>query len=232
MSKNLLEKTLEDNSLSVELADEYLKMYVADIDWKPHIQKLWNNFYNKNKNEEESKNLVKRAISCAILLPITDNTQVPDPPHSLLFWCTGWAQFYERDWFDLFKETIKKDIEIKNNIKQVISSGIIDPIEYSPMTRQAFNWLYEKAESSGEINDDNKEVVVTKLKNMVKVYGGAVICSIFVNHQSLLDKVLSWRNGYFFEKQIYKVYTVEKIHKIKKMEFSKTNSSYIKKVVQ
>ena len=232
MSKNLLEKTLEDNSLSVELADEYLKMYVADIDWKPHIQKLWNNFYNKNKNEEESKNLVKRAISCAILLPITDNTQVPDPPHSLLFWCTGWAQFYERDWFDLFKETIKKDIEIKNNRKQVISSGIIDPIEYSPMTRQAFNWLYEKAESSGEINDDNKEVVVTKLKNMVKVYGGAVICSIFVNHQSLLDKVLSWRNGYFFEKQIYKVYTVEKIHKIKKMEFSKTNSSYIKKVVQ
>ena len=168
MSKNLLEKTLEDNSLSVELADEYLKMYVADIDWKPHIQKLWNNFYNKNKNEEESKNLVKRAISCAILLPITDNTQVPDPPHSLLFWCTGWAQFYERDWFDLFKETIKKDIEIKNNRKQVISSGIIDPIEYSPMTRQAFNWLYEKAESSGEINDDNKEVVVTKLKNMVK----------------------------------------------------------------
>jgi hypothetical protein len=229
VSKNLLEKTLEDNSLSVELADEYLKMYVADIDWKPHIQKLWNNFYNKNKNEEESKNLVKRAISCAILLPITDNTQVPDPPHSLLFWCTGWAQFYERDWFDLFKETIKKDIEIKNNRKQVISSGIIDPIEYSPMTRQAFNWLYEKAESSGEINDDNKEVVVTKLKNMVKVYGGAVICSIFVNHQSLLDKVISWRNGYFFEKQIYKVYTVEKIHKIKKWNLVRLIQVILKK---
>jgi hypothetical protein len=229
VSKNLLEKMIQDNSLSAELADEYLKIYIADIDWIPHITKLWNNFYNKNKDEEQSKELVKKAISCTVLLPITDNTQIPNPPHRLLFWCTGWVQFNEKDWFSIFKETIEKDLEIKNNRKEVISSGIIDPIDYSPITRQAFNWLYEKAQASGDITEENKDLVVSKLTNLVKIYGGAVICSIFLNHENLLDKVLNWRSGYFFEKQIYKVYSVEKIHKIKSMEFKKTNSSYIRK---
>jgi len=39
---------LVDNSvLSIELADKYLKIYVADIDWKPHIAQLWNNSLKK-----------------------------------------------------------------------------------------------------------------------------------------------------------------------------------------
>lgn len=229
MSKGLLEKTIEENSLSQELADEYLKIYVADIDWIPHMKKLWNNFYNKSKDQAQASEMVKKAISCAILLPSVDNTTIPNPPYRLLFWCTGWVQFNERDWFSLFKETIEKDLEIKNYRKEVIKSGIIDPIDYSPMSRQAFNWLYERAYNSGEITEENKAVVTEKLKNIVRIYGGAVVCSIFINHENFLDKVINWRSGYFFEKQIHRAYTVEKINKIKNMEFRKTNSDYIKK---
>ena len=228
VSKNLLEKVIAENAMPIELAEEYLKLYIADVEWSEHIQKLWGNFYNKNKNEEQSKALVKRAVSCAILLPGMDNTQIPDPPHSLLFWCTAWAQFYERDWFELFKEVVTTDIEIKNNRKQIIELGIIDPIDYSPMTRQAFNWLYDKAESSGCIDVNNKSLVAQKLKNLVTIYGGAVVSSIFISHKGLLPKITNWRSGYFFEKQIYKVYNLEKILKIKKMELAKTNPKYVK----
>jgi len=45
-----------------------------------------------------------------------------------------------------------------------------------------------------------------------------------------LEKVINWRSGYFFEKQIHKIYSVDKIIKIKNMEFTKTNSNYIKKI--
>lgn len=224
---DLLEKVIKEDTLPIELAEEYLKIYVADIEWKTHINKLWKNFNNKNKDEQECKLLVKKAISCAVLLPSLENTQIPDPPQSLLFWCTAWAQFNEKDWFSLFKETVEKDIQVKNNRKKIIEMGIIDPIDYSPLTRQAFNWLYDQAESSGCIDESNKDYVTKKLKNLVSIYGGAVISSIFVSHKNAIEKVTNWRSGYFFEKEIYKIYSLEKIMKIKNMEFTKTNTNYI-----
>jgi hypothetical protein len=33
-----------------------------------------------------------------------------------------------------------------------------------------------------------------------------------------IEKVLNWRSGYFIEKEIYKVYSLEQILKIKKAE--------------
>jgi len=226
---DLLDRVIKENILPIELAEDYLKIYVADIEWKTHINKLWKNFSNKKLGDEECKALVKKAISCAVLLPSLENTQIPDPPQSLLFWCTAWAQFNERDWFELFKETVEKDIFIKNSRKKIIEAGIIDPIDYSPLTRQAYNWLYDKAESTGSINDNNKDVVIKKLKNIVTIYGGTVISSIFVSHPQSIEKVTNWRSAYFFEKEIYKIYSIEKILKIKNMEFTKTNPNYIKK---
>jgi len=230
VSKNLLESVIEEDVLPIKLAEEYLRIYVADIEWSPHINKLWKNFSNKNKTEEECKALVKRAISCAILLPATENTQIPNPAHSLLFWCTGWAQFYEKDWFDLFKKVVVNDIQIRKNRISLINLGIIDPVDHSPVTRQAFNWLYDEAVNSECVTKDNKTAVTNKLKNIVSIYGGAVVSSMFMSHQNNIEKVLNWRSGYFFEKQIHKVYTMEKLTKIKTAEFAKTNSSYIKKV--
>ena len=89
--------------------------------------------------------------------------------------------------------------------------------------------MYDKAESTGSINDNNKDVVIKKLKNIVTIYGGTVISSIFVSHPQSIEKVTNWRSAYFFEKEIYKIYSIEKILKIKNMEFTKTNPNYIKK---
>ena len=69
--------------------------------------------------------------------------------------------------------------------------------------------------------------VTKKLKNLVSIYGGAVISSIFVSHKNAIEKVTNWRSGYFFEKEIYKIYSLDKIMKIKNMEFTKTNTNYI-----
>ena len=52
VSKNLLERVIAEDAMPIELAEEYLKLYIADVEWSEHIQKLWGNFYNKNKNEE------------------------------------------------------------------------------------------------------------------------------------------------------------------------------------
>ena len=54
VSKNLLERVIAEDAMPIELAEEYLKLYIADVEWSEHIQKLWGNFYNKNKNEEQS----------------------------------------------------------------------------------------------------------------------------------------------------------------------------------
>ena len=210
-----LNTVIRDKALPLDVAEKYLNLYIGEADWKTHISKLWMNLENKNKNSDISKEDIKRAISCTMLLPTMERTNIPDPVHLILFWCPTWNQYKERDWFSLFKETIEKDLEVKNYRKEVIKSGIIDPIDYSPMSRQAFNWLYERAYNSGEITEENKTVVTEKLKNIVRIYGGAVVCSIFINHENFLEKVINWRSGYFFEKQIHRAYTVEKINKIK-----------------
>ena len=69
------------------------------------------------------------------------------------------------------------------------------------------------------------------MKNLVKIYGGAVICNVFNNYGLNIDKVLNWRSGYFIEKEIYKVYSIEQIIKIKKAEMAKTNPNYIKTLI-
>jgi hypothetical protein len=112
----------------------------------------------------------------------------------------------------------------------LINIGIIDPIDHSPVTRQAFNWMYDEAINNDCVKEENKTAITNKLKNIVSIYGGAVVSSMFMNHQGNIKNVLNWRSGYFFEKQIHKVYTIEKLIKIKNSEFAKTNPSYIKQV--
>lgn len=189
---------------------------------------MWTNFENKNKNSELSKEEIKRAISCTMLLPTMEKTNIPDPVHLMLFWCPTWNQYKERDWFSLFKDVVKKDIDIQNNHKLLLQLGVIDPIDYSPITRQAYNWLYSHAESTQGINDKTKDVVIKKMQNLIRLYGGAVISNIFTNHTNNVDKVFNWRSGYFFEREIYNVYTFDQIKKIKSKEIEKLNPKYIR----
>jgi len=221
---------LEDNILSLDLADKYLKIYVADIDWKPHIAQLWNNALKKNGNETVAKDYIKRAISCATILPLVEKTQIPDPPSNLLFWCTRWKQFEQDDWFALFKGIVKEDVDIVKKRSKVLSLGIIDPIDILPINRQAFNWLYERVMNQESLSASQIEEAKVKVSNLIRAYGGAVICYMFMKHQHSVDTVLNWRTGYFFEKKIHSEYSLDQIIKIKKTELSKVNAKYIKNI--
>jgi hypothetical protein len=107
---------------------------------------------------------------------------------------------------------------------------VFDHIDIPPLTRQAYNWLYEKLDKEHFPSQDKKEEAVQKMKNLIKIYGGAVICNVFTNYGLNVEKVLNWRSGYFIEKEIHKVYSTEQIIKIKKAEMFKTNSNYIKSI--
>jgi len=160
MYLDALEKVINEDTIPFDTAEKYLNLFLGASDWDSHIKKLWKMSGSKGLTEEQRKSFVKKTISCATMLPLLEGTTIPTPPDKLLFWCTAWTQFNERDWFELFKETVEKDISIKNNRKKIIEAGIIDPIDYSPLTRQAYNWLYDKAESSGAINESNKDIVI------------------------------------------------------------------------
>lgn len=227
-----LEKVVKENVISLDVADMYLKIYVADIDWRPHISQLYINAKNKMSDELEIKNHIKKAISCTTLAPSYNKSIITDPPHNLLFWLPTWRQFDEKDWFDLYKKMITEDIDIRKNRKLMLSYGVIDSIDYVPMTRQAFNWLYSKAEENYCINQENKKDLIKKFENLIKIYGGAIICNVFSKYDNNISKVLNWRSGYFIEKEIYKIYTKEQMSKIKQLEMSKIDSKYIKSIVK
>jgi len=229
MNVSEVRQAIEDRSLSISVADKYLKLYVANIEWEQHIASLWNNALKKYGNDTVAKDHVKKAIACATILPLVEKTTIPDPPSNLLFWCTGWKQFNEQDWFDIFISVLKEDVLISEKRNKIIKTGIIDPIDVSPLTRQAFNWLYEKAQEEN-LDEELRKQVKDKLTNIVKAYGGAVICNIFTKYKKNVEDVMNWRSGYFFEKQIHKVYTIDEIIKIKTVEINKMNSNYIKKV--
>jgi hypothetical protein len=230
MSIDALEKVVNENTIPFEVAEKYLTLYVSKIDWNDPLKRLWSLARSKYSSEKDQKDFMKKTISCATLLPWYEDTTIPDPPENLLFWCTGWAQFNEKDWFDLYKKNVKEDISVIVIRNKVIVLGVIDPIDLCPLTRQAFNWLYGKAKDSGDLTVENADEIKMKFSNLVKVYGGAVICNIFANHRSNIENVHNWKSGYFFEKEIIKVYTLEKILKIKNMELQKVNQKYIKKI--
>jgi hypothetical protein len=230
MSIQEVQQAIDNNSLPINVAEKYLKLYVADVSWQDAIATLWKNSINKIQNQEAAKEHVKKAISCATILPLMEKTTIPDPATNLLFWCTGWAQFGKNDWFSLYLDILKEDIKINETRNEIIRLGIIDPIDISPITRQAYNWLYQKAEEIEDMSNIDTSLLNAKLTNLVKAYGGAVICNIFINHKSNVDKVFNWRSGYFFEKQIHKVYSVEQIKKIKLAELAKTSNKYIKTI--
>ena len=215
MSLDGLQKVINEDTIPIDVAEKYLNIFLGPTDWRKNINKLWEISGSKTKSEESRKSFMKRAISCAILLPYTEKSIVPSPPENLLFWCTAWVQFNERDWFDLFKKVIKEDIQIANSRNKAILLGVIDPIDVSPMNRQAFNWLFSKAQESGGLDNVNIEELKNKFANIVKSYGGAVVCNMFVNHKKNVNSVFNWRSGYFFEREIHKVYPIQDILKIK-----------------
>jgi len=66
------------------------------------------------------------------------------------------------------------------------------------------------------------------MQNLIRIYGGAVVSNLFTNHTSSVDKVFNWRSGYFFEREIYNIYTFDQIKKIKSKEIEKLNPKFVK----
>jgi len=227
MSTQLLEEFVHSGTLTVELANKYLTIYLGESDWPEKLAQLWS-VQKKKLGDDKAKDFIKKSIACACLSPIINKSPIPTENHVLLFWVSGWPQFNERDWFVLFRETVKEDIRIEKNRILILQEGIFDHIDIPPLTRQAFNWLYEKLDKESFSNHDKKEEAVLKMSNLIKIYGGAVICNIFTNYSQNVEKVLNWRSGYFIEKEIHKIYSTDQIIKIKKAEIQKTNSNYIK----
>jgi len=107
-----LKEVVENGSVSIEVMQKYLSLYIADIDWTPHVSQLWGNAIRKLKDPEQAKSHVKRAVACATILPLVQKVSIPEMPSNLLFWCTGWKQFNESDWFDIFRGIVKEDLDI------------------------------------------------------------------------------------------------------------------------
>lgn len=231
MSLDNLRRVIEEQTIPIEVAEKYLTIFVGKADWQYHIKALWNSSAKKISDQEQRKLHVKKAISCATLIPYLEGTTIPTPPENILFWCTGWEQFNKKDWFGEYIKNVKNDIDITEKRNTIIKLGIIDPVDVSPMNRQAFNWIYEKCRDKERLSEEELKSLEGKIFNLVKAYGGAVICNIFVNYRNNIEKVFNWRSGYFFEKEIHKIYSLEDIIKIKTAEIKKTNPKYIRKII-
>lgn len=229
MSIHAEDQLIESNILSIELANKYLTLYLGEANWPEKISQLWA-VQSKRHGEDKARDIIKKCVACACLSPIVNKTAIPEENHVLIFWVSGWPQFNERDWFAMFKDVVKSDVEIEKNRSLIMQMGIFEQIDIPPLTRQAYNWLYEKLDNEKFISQDQKEKSVTKIKNLVRIYGGAIICNVFTNYSSNVEKVLNWKSGYFIEKEIYKIYSLEQIIKIKKAEMLKSNSNYIRKI--
>jgi len=223
-----LDSVVQNGTVSFDVAEKYLALYIGESDWKEKLGQLWSVQKKKLKDDEKAKEFVKKSIACACLSPIVNKVTIPDERHVLLFWVSGWPQFNERDWFSMFQDVVKKDIEIEKSRRRIMQLGIFDQIDMSPLTRQAYNWIYDRLDKESFASEEKKNEAVEKIKNLVKIYGGAIICNLFTNYSSHVDKILNWRSGYFIEREIYKVYSFDQITKIKMAEINKTNKNYIR----
>ena len=223
-----LEAVVNDGTISFDVAEKYLTIYLGPADWKEKIGQMWSVQKKKLNDENKAKDFVKKSVACACLSPVINKSVIPEENHVLLFWVSGWPQFNERDWFALLRDVIKKDIEIESSRRRVLSTGVFDQLDMSPLTRQAYNWLYEKLDRETFSSEEVKKEAAEKMKNLVKIYGGAIICNVFSNYGLNVEKVLNWKSGYFIEREIHKVYSLDQIIKIKNAEMNKTNKKYIK----
>lgn len=222
-----IREVLKENVLPVEVAKRYLNIYLGQLDnWDHYLGLLWK--YSSSNPEK-----MKQLVCAAMLLPAVDRSTKIDQTHpeNLLLKVRSFHQIDQRDWFELFKQTYNRDVEIDVWRMQALSLGVVHPIEYQPISRQAFNWLYEKVEYNNLIhNDEIKKDITSRLTHMIQAYGGAVICNIFTRHAKTLETIVNWRTGYFFERNIFNVYKIDEILKIKKAELQKTNQKLVKSI--
>lgn len=210
-------------------AARYLTIYLGEPttgDWDSHIEELFRR--NKNKVKDIAE-FMRNTVSCAILTPTHDKVNTKEP-ENVLHKCQYWRQINERDWFSDLKKIAKQDINIINNRAKMLNLGVVEPLQWQPYTRQAYNWLYAKAEDGGFITTKNKEAIKKRMSNIVYAYGGVVVCSVFEKSPDHMRSIVNWRTGYFFERAIYDAYSNDQMYKIKDNELTKTNEKLVKSI--
>lgn len=228
-----LQQIVEDGLMDMSVSQRYLELYVGLTDWPTALQLLYTRIYKKYggydpKNLDIVKLQMKEMVSCAVLLPAVDRSVHPDPEQMLPRVFQGYYhQFHERKWFPLLRKVVERDLQIIDSRNQVWSLGYIEQIHDQPFCRQAYNWLYERAEETGAMTPENKEDIVRRFSRIVEIYGGAVISNIFTRHEKALNGVVNWRTAYFLERVIFEVYTPEQVMKIKRAELDKTSEKLV-----
>jgi hypothetical protein len=225
--------TAPEISIDEKLLAQYLNVYLGDIgveEWAGHIRTLHKIVKRKSTSDSMAAETWRKAISCAILLPEYDRSVLTDPPENLLYWCQSYRQMGDRDWYQLFKQRVSEDAKIESVRKKVQSMGIIYPLDYSPITRQALHWLVDKSQGSGQMTDQNKKLIISRFEKLVYAYGGNVICGVFNKTSGIEKKVLNWKTSYFFERLIFTIYSPEQIVKIKAGELKKTHPKLVKQI--
>ncbi len=224
------QKAIQEDRLTLADAKKYLTLYLGPADWDSALKRLMSQLRKYKSSPTEQ---MREIVSCAILLPVYTDTRVPQEPTTVLFWAKSPSNLELRNWYQTLKDEMVKDVQLEKNRQIVSSSGLIHPIDYSPLTRQAFNWMFLKGKEIGHINDQNKHDVEQRYKTLISIYGGQVICSLFQKNtrtNPVLTKVINWYTGYFIERLIYSTFDLTQVMKIKEQELKKTNKSLIKQL--
>jgi hypothetical protein len=225
VSKESVDKLLDHDEITRDMAQTMLAIYVADINWLPHIELLYKRLIKK-MGPEKAQEEIRETIAFTTLIRAYNSTVrlEKDHPESLLFWAKSFHQLNERDWLTEYKKVVSKDMEIKGHRQEIIKMGIFEPIDFQPFCRQAYNWLCDRAAS----NDVKLDVETKKkFRNLVRIYGGTIISNIFSKHGKKMDKFPNWNSSYFVERLIFDTYSIDEIKKIKSKELTKTNAGFI-----
>lgn len=224
-------KLINDGIITKALAMRYLNTYIGQFDWEIHLNSVFKKL-ERDYGKELATEKMREVIACTLLLPqieglhhVAERAEADKP--RLLYAVKTYRQFNERNWFDMLRKVVARDLEIEGWRQKALDLGIIDPIDYQPLCREAFNRLYNAADEAGYITSDTKEYVSNSARLLVWAYGGTVVTNVFTANEKALGKVLNWRTGYFFERAIYETYTIDQILKIKKQELNKTNEQLI-----
>lgn len=230
VSDVLLRQVVDDSVLPAAVAQEYLSIYLAPADWISQLQSMWERTRRTGMSDEECRNDIRNSVAFVALLP-THRRDVDidrQNPESLFHRASRWRECRERDWFSDLQKVIRRDLDILGWRGRLAALGHVDPLQYAPYCRQAYNWLYERANQDKWVTPDTKAEVVEWCENLVHLYGGVCISNIFLRHEDVVDRVVNWRTGYHFERRIFEIYTLEQAEKIKTAELQKTNPTLVK----
>jgi hypothetical protein len=204
----------------------YLSIYYSEtVDWDDQLSKLW-------KQSRGNQKSYKEKIAYTIISPVRDKTRPTDPEEALLFVCFKFSNFNEADWVNLLEEEYTKDVEIEAFREVLLDFGGIHPVEYHPKSRQALQWLCERATLDKSIKPEDNALITNKLKNLIIIYGPSAVNSLFQKEElkyKYIKGAPNMRTGYFIEKALHEVYSQDKLKELKYKDMTRAPEELIVK---